>query len=167
MDRQFQLLVTDVPSLKSYKDIKTVATLFLEQTGIIGNGYWPKTTHNGRRDGKTPESIHDSVPFRMFVDCFLMNPKTFYSIADLEHELNTTRFTIYRHLNKFKNLDLLEQHPTEDGKKGYRLKYGSIAQAWGFVKVHIERAMQTYDANVQYLEELAQNKTSIVRKILD
>jgi predicted transcriptional regulator len=70
-------------------------------------------------------------------------------------ELGTTKATIYRHLNKLKGLDIMEEEIVGNKKeKGYRFRYGNFAKAWNFVEAHVKVAMENYGETVEHLQEL-------------
>jgi predicted transcriptional regulator len=53
--------------------------------------------------------VRQSVPFKLFMNCFLRRPEKLWSIEELGTVLHTSRPTVYRHLNKLKSFDLLEE----------------------------------------------------------
>ena len=134
-------------------DIDEVAIIFLNQIGYFSKGYDPKT---GATD------IRDSVPYRLMVEFFLGRMDTAWLVEDLAVALETTKATIYRHINKLKGFDLLEEVPVArpDGgsKKGYRLRYGNLSKAWNFTEAHVQVAMENYRKTVDHLQELAGKK---------
>lgn len=134
-------------------DIDEVAIIFLNQIGYFSKGYDPKT---GATD------IRDSVPYRLMVEFFLGRMDTAWLVEDLAVALGTTKATIYRHINKLKGFDLLEEVPVArpDGgsKKGYRLRYGNLSKAWNFTEAHVQVAMENYRKTVDHLQELAGKK---------
>ena len=75
--------------------------------------------------------------------------------------LNATKASIYRHLNKLKSMDILEEGKEGEGKnikKTYRLKYGNLAKAWNFVEAHVKVAMESYNETVQHLQKLVERR---------
>jgi len=139
--------------LTPLSDIDEVAIIFLNQIGYFSKGYDPKT---GATD------IRDSVPYRLMVEFFLGRMDTAWLVEDLAVALETTKATIYRHINKLKGFDLLEEVPVArpDGgsKKGYRLRYGNLSKAWNFTEAHVQVAMENYRKTVDHLQELAGKK---------
>ena len=76
-------------------------------------------------------------------------------------ELNATKSTVYRHLNKLKSFDILQEEKIGDGnkvKKTYRLRYGNIAKAWSFVEAHVKVAMENYNETVAHLQKLLERR---------
>jgi predicted DNA-binding ArsR family transcriptional regulator len=71
---------------------------------------------------------------------------------------------VYRHLNKLKALDLLEESvvrpDSSEGqpKKAYRIRYGNLSKAWNFVEAHVKVAMDNYRKTVDHLQELAEEE---------
>jgi predicted transcriptional regulator len=149
----FELNVVNNTPLTPLSDIDEVAIIFLNQIGYFSKGYDPKT---GATD------IRDSVPYRLRVEFFLGRMDTAWLVEDLAVALGTTKATIYRHINKLKGFDLLEEVPVArpDGgsKKGYRLRYGNLSKAWNFTEAHVQVAMENYRKTVDHLQELAGKK---------
>jgi hypothetical protein len=73
--------------------------------------------------------------------------------------LKTSKPTVYRHINKLKSLDLLEEvGGVADGKgrKGYRLRYGNLARAWDFTEANAQNALRRYRETVNHLQGLVE-----------
>jgi DNA-binding transcriptional ArsR family regulator len=80
-------------------------------------------------------------------------------VEELASACGTTMPSIYRHVNKLKDLDIIEDVTIdEDGerKRAFRLRYGDVAKAWNFVEAHFQLAMQNYRKTVDHLESLLQ-----------
>jgi len=93
-----------------------VALLFLTQIGYIPKGYDPKTDAS---------SVRDSVPYRLFVECLLGRMDKGWTVEQLAPKLKTTKATIYRHINKLKETDLLDDVNANDRgpvHKAYRVR---------------------------------------------
>jgi predicted transcriptional regulator len=142
----FQIhIVSNVP-LNTVKDPQEVALLFLGQIGYL-------PVRAGTRD----EEVKRSVPYRLLVDFFLRRSERGWTAEELAGRLGTGKATVYRHINKLKSLDLLEEVevPTLDGlRKGYRIRYGNLAKAWNFVEAHVDVAMENYRRTVEHLQGL-------------
>ncbi len=95
-----------------------------------------------------------SVPYRLFKECFLLRADREWSVEELLAYLNTTRTTLYRHLNKLKSMDLLDERQ-EGMNKLYRLKYGNLERAWVFVEANVKLAMENYRRMVEHISQLA------------
>ncbi len=108
-------------------------------------GYLPETKGNDKNE------IKNSVPFKLFKDCFINNPNKYWTPEEMITFLNTTRPTVYRHLNKLKSLDLLEEL-NEGRTKYYRLRNGSFLAAWNFVEANVRIALQNYRKRIEYIE---------------
>ena len=148
----FSLNVVSNTPLTPLKDIDDVATAFLSQIGYLPKGYDPKTA---------AESVQESVPYRLFVECFLARPDRGWTADQLAVKLKTTKATIYRHLNKLKEVDLLDETQVDDRgtpRKGYRIRYGNLTKAWNFVEANVEVAMENYRKTVEHLAKLAEAK---------
>lgn len=148
----FEISVVSNTPLTPLKKVDEVATLFLGQIGYLPKGYDPKTD---------AMSIKESVPYRLFVDCLLKRPEKGWTVEQLSMKLKTTKPTIYRHLNKLKYMDILEELSVKEGKeerKGYRIRYGNLAKAWNFVEAHVSVAMENYRKTVEHLGKLAKER---------
>lgn len=148
--RTFELQVEQRSPLTGVDDPHRVAAEFLEAIGYLPKGYDPKTTEEG---------VADSVPYRLFMECFVGRPDKAWSVDELMAALETSRPTVYRHLNKLKALDLLEEstvRPPEGGqtRKTYQLRYGDLSKAWNFVEARAEKAMENYRRTVDHLHDL-------------
>ncbi len=149
----FELNVVSNTPLTPLTDLDEVAILFLNQIGYFQKGYGPKTAAT---------DIRDSVPYRLFVDHFLARMDKAWVVEDLATSLGTTKATVYRHINKLKGFDLLEEmnveQPDGSSKKGYRIRYGNLGKAWNFTEAHVQVAMENYRKTVDHLHELASKK---------
>lgn len=145
----FELNVISNTPLTPVEDLKDVSLQFLKEIGYISKGYDPKTD---------VDNIQESIPYRLFTECFLGNLNRVWAVEELAVFLNTTKPTVYRHLNKLKAIDVLEDVSVEIGgqkKKGYRIRYGDLGKAWSFTEANVELAMQSYRKTVEHLQRLA------------
>lgn len=104
------------------------------------------------------------ISFKLFYDCFLMHPTKEWTIEELATVCDTTLPSIYRHLNKLKDLDLVEDlyvggeeqegRPAQERKRAFRLRYGDLAKAWNFCEAHFHLAIENYRKSVDHLEVL-------------
>lgn len=149
----FELNVVSNTPLTPLTDIDEVAILFLNHVGYFQKGYGPKTDVT---------DIRDSVPYKLMVDHFLGRMDKAWVVEDLATSLGTTKATVYRHINKLKGFDILEEMNVEqpDGskKKGYRIRYGDLSKAWNFTEAHVQVAMENYRKTVDHLQSLATKK---------
>ncbi|HYS71400.1 MAG TPA: helix-turn-helix domain-containing protein [Thermoplasmata archaeon] len=148
----FSLNVVSNTPLTPLKDVDDVATAFLTQIGYLPKGYDPKTA---------ARNVQESVPYRLFIECFLARPERGWTADQLAVKLKTTKATIYRHLNKLKEIDLLDEVQVDDrgtSRKGYRIRYGNLTKAWNFVEANVEVAMENYRKTVEHLQKLAEAK---------
>jgi len=149
----FELNVVSNTPLTPLSSIDEVAVIFLNQIGYFPKGYNPKTDVT---------DIRDSVPYRLMVECFLGRTDKAWVVEDLSVALGATKATIYRHINKLKGFDILEEVNVEqsDGstKRGYRLRYGNLSKAWNFTEAHVQVAMENYRKTVDHLQSLAGKK---------
>lgn len=149
----FEINVNRNAPLTSLDDLDEVCAIFLTDIGYLPKGYGPRTGVS---------EIKDSVPFRLFVDFFLLRRDKTWLVEELAHEMKTSKPTIYRHIKKLKSMDLLEEAylDTDENtqRKGYRLRYGSFGDAWHFVEEHVTVAMANYRKSVDHIQKLAEEK---------
>lgn len=148
---KFQINVGSHTPLTPLEDLEEATLIFLYQIGYFPRGYEPRTNVKG---------IRQSVPFRLFYDCMLKRMDKAWTIEELAAKLKATKPTIYRHINKLKSLDLIEEANASEveQKKGYRIRYGSLTKAWNFVESHIEIAMENYRKTVDHIQILAERQ---------
>jgi len=145
----FELQVVSNTPMNSVTDKNIVAETFLVQIGYIPKGYDPKTA---------AANVRDSVPYKLFMDFFMKNASKAWAVEELAALLETTKPTIYRHINKLKSMDLLESIDVEfDGavRKGYRIRYGDLSKAWSFTEANVNMAMENYKRTVSHFQSLA------------
>ncbi len=148
----FEITVVSNTPLTPIDDLKEVTLTFLTQIGYLPKGYDPKT---GTTD------VLKSVPYRLFAECFLGHPEKGWLVEELATELETTKPTIYRHINKLKDMDILEEIYVDDEgqrRKAYRIRYGDLSKAWNFVEAHLEVAVENYRKTVEHLQKLTEKK---------
>src|SRR2546422_638472 len=126
---------------------------------LWSRGTWLRTASASTRSDAS--SVRDSVPYRLFVECLLGRLDKGWTVEQLAAKLKTTKATIYRHINKLKEMDLLDEvNVTERSsvRKGYRIRYGNLSKAWNFVESNVEIAMENYRKTVDHLEKLAEQR---------
>ncbi len=99
------------------------------------------------------------ISFKVFYDCFLMHPQKEWTVEELAASCETTMPSIYRHLNKLKDLDIIEDLYIErDGerKRAFRLRYGDFSKAWNFAESHFQLAVENLRKSVDHIEGLLQ-----------
>lgn len=144
----FELHVVSNTPLNAVSEVDVVAETFLTQIGYIPKGYDPKT---GTSD------IRRSVPYRLFMDFFMRNLSKAWTVEELAALLDTTKPTVYRHINKLKSMDVLESLDVEfDGqvRKGYRIRYGDLSKAWSFTEANVNMAMENYKRTAAHFQSL-------------
>jgi len=142
----FKISITSVPSRVDEAYLDRSIAYFLSDIGYIPR-ISPSTDMN---------SIKNSVYFRLFKECFLIHSERYWTPEELMSYLNTSRSTLYRHLNKLKYLDILEE--IKDGKvKKYRIRSGDLEKAWSWVEINIKMAIENYRNNVQHINSLIKN----------
>ena len=148
----FELQVTSNTPLSSVDDVDVIAETFLIQIGYIPKGYDPKTS---------AVSLRDSVPYRLFMDYLMRNMNKAWTVEELAALLDTTKPTIYRHINKLKSLDILESMDVEyEGqvRKGYRIRYGDLSKAWSFTEANVNMAIENYRKTVAHFQSLIEKE---------
>jgi len=140
----FEMNITIIDPMLHSDDLDSVLLTFLSSIG-----YMPRV--DPQRDF---EKAINSVPYRLFKECFLMRPSMEWGVDELLSYLGTTRTTLYRHLNKLKSLDLLDE-VQEGMNKRYRLRYGNLSRAWNFVEANVKLAMENYRLMVEHISKLA------------
>jgi DNA-binding transcriptional ArsR family regulator len=141
----FEIRVISNTPLIGDKDPESVAKIFFQQIGYLSKGSDP------------------TIPYTLFADYFIKHPTKAWYVEELAVSLKTSKPTIYRHLNKLKNLDILEEiHAIDDvsqqQKKAYRLRYGNLKKAWNFVEAHIKVAVENYSKTVEHLQLLIEEQ---------
>ena len=141
----FRMTIVSAPSRAVENDLDKTIAFFLSDIGYIPR-LKPSTDF---------QVISKSAYFRLFKECFLMNSDRFWTGDELMSYLKTSRTTLYRHLNKLKAMDLLEE--SQDGKtKRYRLRSGDLLRAWSWVEVNMKMAMDNYRKTVEHISRLIQ-----------
>ena len=142
----FEIRVISNTPLTGETNPETAARTFFEQIGYLSKGTDPE------------------IPYTLFAEYFIKHPKKAWFVEELSTKLNTSKPTIYRHLNKLKGLDILEEvqvydELTQQQKKAYRLRYGNLKKAWNFVEAHIKVAVENYGKTVEHLQNIMEEET--------
>jgi DNA-binding transcriptional ArsR family regulator len=141
----FKMTIVSTPSRILDEDLDKNIAYFLSDIGYIPR-LKPSTDF---------ATISKAAYFRLFKDCFLMNPQKYWTGDELLSFLKTSRTTLYRHMNKLKSMDLLEE--LQEGKtKKYRLRSGDLVRAWSWVEVNVKMALENYGKSVRHIVELTQ-----------
>ncbi len=112
---------------------------------------------SGRKEGK---ELYESIPFRLWTDCFLKNIEKAWTVDEMAFVLDASKPSIYRHLNKLKNLDIIESEDIviEDNgeviKKGYKIRHGDLMTAWHITEANVESALNRYRESIAKIDEL-------------
>jgi len=161
-------LVNHTPPTAS-QDPDAVAAALLRDIGYLPGGLEVPPLGAGRRRGRPRltavqgpgacdparpgAEVLDSTPYRLMVGCLLARPHHAFTIEELERELGASRPTIYRHLNKLRDLELLSHGDGgDDGgdatsggtsrRRRYGLRFGSLGRAWRFTELGAECALE-------------------------
>jgi predicted transcriptional regulator len=141
----FEMQIVSNTPLVGEEDPEIVARLFFEQIGYLSKGADPE------------------IPFKIFSDFFIKHPTKAWYVDEISTKLKTSKPTVYRHLNKLKGFDILEEvqifdESTQQNKKAYRLRYGNIQKAWNFVEAHLKVAIENYSKTVEHLQNLIEKQ---------
>ncbi len=141
----FELQVKSNTPLVGEDDPDIVAKTFFEQIGYLSKGADP------------------SIPYKIFADFFLKHPTKAWFVDEIAVDLKTSRPTVYRHLNKLKGFDILEEiqvfdEITKQNRKAYRIRYGNLQKAWNFVEAHLKVAIENYGKTVEHLQALIEKQ---------
>jgi DNA-binding transcriptional ArsR family regulator len=148
----FEIALRYSTPLTPITDYDEVLREFLRLVGYLPEG----------EDGRGTEGpIASSLAYRLVRDCLLRDASRAWYIEELAAVLKTSKPTVYRHINKLKGLDLLEEvGGVADGKgrKGYRLRYGNLARAWDFTEANAQNALRRYRETVNHLQGLLEKQ---------
>jgi len=141
----FAIQVVSNTPLIGEEDPEIVAKKFFEQIGYLSKGSDP------------------NIPYKLFAEFFLKHPDKAWYVEEISNKLDTSKPTVYRHLNKLKGLDILEEvqafdENSKQNKKAYRLRYGNLEKAWNFVEAHLKVAIENYGKTVEHLQKLIENE---------
>jgi predicted transcriptional regulator len=144
----FEMQVVSNTPLVGEEDPDEVAKQFFEQIGYLSKGSDP------------------TIPYKIFADFFLKHPTKSWFVEEIATELHTSKPTVYRHLNKLKGFDILEEvqvfdEGTQQNKKAYRMRYGNFQKAWNFVEAHIKVAVENYGKTVEHLQKLIEKQRKV------
>ena len=155
----FELTLRYTTPLTPLSDLDEVLQEFLRMVGYLPEG-------EDRRAGEGP--VGQSLAYRLVHDCLLRDPTRPWYPEELVAVLKTSKPTVYRHINKLKSLDMLEDVPgAADGKgrKGYRLRYGSFARAWDFTEANAQNALRRYRETVDHLQSLVEKAPPVTATV--
>ena len=141
----FEMQIVSNTPLVGEDDPDIVAKKFFEQIGYLSKGSDPE------------------IPYKLFADFFLNHPSKAWYVDEIATELEISRPTVYRHLNKLKGFDILEEiqvldESTQQNKKAYRIRYGNFQKAWNFVEAHLKVAIENYGKTVEHLQKLIEKQ---------
>ena len=146
----FEMQVVSNTPLVGEDDPDLVAKKFFEQIGYLSKGADP------------------DIPYKLFANFFLKHPTKAWFVDEIATELKTSKPTVYRHLNKLKGFDVLEEiqvldESTQQNKKAYRIRYGNLQKAWNFVEAHLKVAIENYGKTVEHLQSLLEKQRKGVK----
>ena len=148
----FELSLRYSTPLTPIADLDEVLREFLRLVGYLPEGV----------EGRGSEGpVAQSLAYRLVRDCLLKDLTRAWYVDELTAVLKTSKPTVYRHVNKLKALDLLEEvGGATDGKgrKGYRLRYGNLARAWDFTEANAQNALRRYRETVNHLQTLIEKQ---------
>ncbi len=141
----FEMQIVSNTPLVGEDDLDVAAKMFFEQIGYLAKGSDP------------------AIPYKIFADFFLKHPTKAWFVEDIAAKLEISKPTVYRHLNKLKGFDILEEvqifdETAKQTKKAYRLRYGNLQKAWNFVEAHLKVAIENYGKTVEHLQKLVEKQ---------
>ena len=141
----FEMQIVSNTPLVGEDDLDVAAKMFFEQIGYLSKGSDP------------------AIPYKIFADFFLKHPTKAWFVEDIAAKLEISKPTVYRHLNKLKGFDILEEvqifdETAKQNKKAYRLRYGNLQKAWNFVEAHLKVAIENYGKTVERLQKLIEKQ---------
>jgi predicted transcriptional regulator len=141
----FEMQIVSNTPLVGEDDLDVAAKMFFEQIGYLSKGSDP------------------AIPYKIFADFFLKHPTKAWFVEDIAAKLEISKPTVYRHLNKLKGFDILEEvqifdETSKQNKKAYRLRYGNLQKAWNFVEAHLKVAIENYGKTVEHLQKLVEKQ---------
>ena len=144
----FELTLRSATPLTPLPTLEEVLPEFLRQIGYLPEG----------PDGRTGDGpVRETIAYRLVRECLLKDPDKAWYPEELLAVLGAAKASVYRHLNKLKGLDLLEEVDGDapgKGRKGYRLRYGNFARAWDFTEANAQNALKRYRESVDHLQAL-------------
>jgi DNA-binding transcriptional ArsR family regulator len=150
----FEIALRYSTPLTPISDYDEVLREFLRLVGYLPEG----------EEGRGSEGpVARSLAYRLVRDCLLRDASRAWYAEELAAVLKTSKPTVYRHINKLKALDLLEEvGGVADGKgrKGYRLRYGNLARAWDFTEANAQNALRRYRETVNHLQGLLEKQVA-------
>lgn len=140
----FSITVVENAPISEHASLDDALKMFLTQIGYL------------KREKDTETAIE-------LFKCFLLMPKREWTVEELISHLETTRPTLYNHLNKLKSLDIVEGHTREiegfqSKKKVYSLRSANLERAWHFVEYHIEDFLKNYQKTVTSIWSIARKE---------
>lgn len=160
------VLLSHTPPTAS-ADADAVAAALMRDVGLLPGGLEvvpaPKKRRGRPRRGRADldgaadpprpgDEVLTSVPYRMLMDCFFRHPDQGFTVERLCDDLDASRPTVYRHLLRLRELDLLApgEEGTEAGgrRRSYHLRFGSPGKAWRFTETNAECALEALRGTV-------------------
>ena len=147
----FELTLRYTTPLTPISDVEEVLQEFLRMVGYLPEG-------EDHRGGDGP--VRQTLAYRLVRECLLRGSGAAWYAEELVAVLQTSKPTIYRHINRLKSLDMLEEvgGPSNGkGRKGYRLRYGNLSRAWDHTEANAQNALRRYRETVNHLQTLLEH----------
>jgi predicted transcriptional regulator len=143
---RFEMVLMAGPAVTEPEHLHEAAIPFLNSIGYMPAGYDPRTG---------VETVLESVPYRLFTECFLGSLDTVWSVGEIARTLHTSIPTVYRHLDKLSALDILGQGglQNDESRKGYFIRYHDLSAAWRFTEVNLELSLSAYRRAVDAIQK--------------
>jgi predicted transcriptional regulator len=144
----FEIIIKDTPVEKS-NNIDDMLLDFLYMIGMISK--YDKINKN-----------KNTIPFKLFRDHFLVLPNKIWQVSDLAQSMHTSKPTIYRYINKLKEMDIIQEEIIETTqelkkgakRKGYKIRFGNLYQAWGLVDARLKIILKNYEEITKYIQNI-------------
>lgn len=136
----FQLRVVHPLHITGSTDGEAITERFLSDIGYIPPG-------TGQR---LEGGVRSSAGFKLFYNCLLTRPHHSWTAAELTPEVGATPATIYRHLQRLRELGLV----AEEAQQRYRFWHHSLIEAWEGVECHARLCQRNYGKMVARIEQL-------------
>lgn len=145
----FEMRLTHTASVGQVTDLDSALRDILERVGYL------------RED----EHTEKSVAYRLAKECFVLGSGRIWSVDEMLVFLRTSRPTLYRHLNRLKSLNIIEEVSLGpewgNARKGYRLRHGSLSRAWDFAEADAANTLNAYRGSIESIQKLVEARTGV------
>lgn len=141
----FRIEIHSIPLRSDGMDLGSIAIPFLVSIGYFHQGYEQKRTVN----------IFESTPYKIFAECFIKKRGKIWRIGEIARYVKTSIPTVYRHVEKLKEMDLICEYPLENNpsRRGLALRYFNIVDAWKFTELNVKMTLKRYRKVVEHISD--------------